>query len=150
MMYNHDCRYIIVFTIVHFDCLFDGTSVETNCSMLEVSCFIWNVATPNLMSYFCSSAASTPLTVKEIQNELNEMTAEKWYQLGVQLGISPATLSTIESDYPRDAQRCMTEVIIRWLRNAPEFPWAKLAEAVEVMGGYAALAEKLRQKISQG
>ena len=102
------------------------------------------------MSYFCSSAASTPLTVKEIQNELNEMTAEKWYQLGVQLGISPATLSTIESDYPRDAQRCMTEVIIRWLRNAPEFPWAKLAEAVEAMGGYAALAEKLRQKISQG
>ena len=90
------------------------------------------------------------MTVKEIQNELNEMTAAKWYQLGVQLGISSATLSTIESDYPRDAQRCTTEVIIRWLRNAPEFPWAKLAEAVEVMGGYAALAEKLRQKTSQG
>ena len=40
MMYNHDCRYILAFTIVHFDCLFDGTSIETNCSMLEVSCFI--------------------------------------------------------------------------------------------------------------
>ena len=90
------------------------------------------------------------MTVKEIQNELNEVTAAKWYQLGLQLGISPATLSIIESDYPRDAQRCMTEVIIRWLRNAPEFPWAKLAEALEVIGGYAAVAEKLRQKITQG
>jgi len=91
-----------------------------------------------------------PLTVKEIQNELNEMTAAKWYQLGVQLEIDSATLNTIEYNHPRDAQRCMTEVIIRWLQNAPEFPWAKLAEAVEAMGGYAALAEKLRQKISQG
>ena len=109
--------------------------------------------TPNLIScvnHFCSSAASTPLAVKEIQNELREMTAAKWYQLGVQLGISPATLSTIEIDHPHDAQRCMTEVINRWLRNAPEYSWAKLAQAVEAIGDYAALAERLRQKTSQG
>ena len=88
--------------------------------------------------------------MKEIQNELNEMTAAKWHQLGVQLEIPAATLSTIEIDHPRDAQRCMTEVINRWLQNAPECSWAKLAEAVEAMGEYAALAEKLRQKMSQG
>ena len=74
----------------------------------------------------------------------------KWYQLGVQLEIPPAKLSTIESDHLRDAQRCMTEVIYWWLQNAPECSWAKLAEAVEAMGGYAVLAEKLRQKMSQG
>ena len=73
------------------------------------------------------------------------MTAAKWYQLGVQLGISAATLSTIEIDHPHGAQRCLTEVITRWLQNAPECSWAKLAEAVEAMGGYAALAEKLRK-----
>ena len=78
------------------------------------------------------------------------MTAAQWYQLGVQLEIPPATLSTIERDHPHDAQRCMTEVIIRWLQNAPEFPWAKLAAALEEMGGYAALAERLRQKMPQG
>ena len=82
----------------------------------------------------------------EIQNELNEMAAAKWYQLGMQLEIPPATLSTIEHDHPHDAQRCMTEVVNRWLRNAPECSWAKLAQAVEAMDGYAVLAEKLKQK----
>ena len=99
-------------------------------------------------NYFCFLAAYT-LTLKEIQNELKEMTAAKWYQLGVQLEMPPATLSTIESDHPRDAQRRMTEVIYWWLQNTPECSWAKLAEAVEAMGGYAVLAGKIKQKMSQ-
>ena len=78
------------------------------------------------------------------------MTPAKWYGLGVQLGIPTATLSTIESDHPYDARRCMTEVILWWLQNSQECSWAKLAQAVEAMGGYAALAERLRQKISEG
>jgi len=77
------------------------------------------------------------------------MTAE-WYQLGVQLEIPPATLNTLERDHPHDARRCMTEVITRWLQNVPECSWAKLVKAVQVMGGYAALAERLRQKMPQG
>ena len=77
------------------------------------------------------------------------MTAE-WYHLGVLLEIPSAILSTIEYNYPRDPQRCMTEVIIWWLRNAPECSWAKLAQAVEAMGGYTVLAKRLRQKKSQG
>ena len=112
-------------------------------------CLLLGMLQHTQFNYFCSSAASTPLTVKEIQNELREMTAE-WYQLGVQLKIPPATLNTIERDHPHDAQRCMTEVMNRWLQNAPESSWAKLAQAVEAMGGYVALAEKLTQKTSQG
>ena len=81
---------------------------------------------------------------------MRELTAAKWYQLGVQLEIPPATLSTIQCDHPYDVQGCMTEVINRWLRNTPECSWEKLAQAVEAMGDYAALAEKLRQKLSQG
>ena len=99
---------------------------------------------------FCFPVASTPLTVKDIYHELKEMTAARWHQLGVQLGIRPGTLSTIEHSYPHDPQRCMTEVIMWWLQNAPECSWAKLAEPVEAMGGYAALAERLRQKTSHG
>ena len=101
----------------------------------------------NYCLYF--PAASTPLTVKEIQNELSEMAAANWYQLGMQLEIPPAELRTIECNNPHDAQRCMTEVLNRWLRNAPECSWAKLAQAVETMGGYAVLAEKLRKKMPQ-
>ena len=142
--------------MINFDCLFSGASIEINClRLLEVCCVcclkLGN--RPKLIScvnYFCSSAAPTPLTVKEIQNELREMTAAKWYQLGVQLEIPPTTLNTIESDHSHDAQCCMTEVINMWLQNAPECSWEKLAEAVEAMGDYAALAYGLRQKMSQG
>ena len=81
---------------------------------------------------------------------MKELKAAEWHHLGVQLGIDSATLNTIEYNCHRDAQRCMTEVISMWLRNAPECSWAKLAQAVEAMGGYTVLAEKLRQKMSQG
>ena len=81
---------------------------------------------------------------------MREVTAAKWHQLGVQLEIDSATLNTIEYNYHRDAQRCMTEVITRWLQNAPECSWAKLAKAVKAMGDYAVLAEELRQKMPQG
>ena len=103
-----------------------------------------------LFSSFCFPVASPPLTVNYILKELRELTAAKWYQLGVQLGILPSVLRTIEYNNPRDVQHCMTEVIDWWLQNAPECSWAKLAKAVEAMGGYAALAERLRQKTSQG
>ena len=98
-------------------------------------------------NYLCFLGAST-LTLREIQNELNEMEAAKWYQLGMQLGVPTAILSTIESDH--DTQPRMTKAINWWFRNTPERSLAKLAEAVETMGGYAVLAEKLRQKMSQG
>ena len=81
---------------------------------------------------------------------MREVTAAKWYQLGVQLEIDSATLSTIESNHPRDALRCMTEVLDWWLRNAPERSWEKLAEALEAMGGYKVSVKKLRRKTSQG
>ena len=100
-------------------------------------------------NYLCFLGAST-LTLREIQNELNEMEAARWYQLGIQLGVPIAILSTIESDHPHDTQRRMTEVINWWFRNTPERSWAELAEAVEMMGGYAVLAERLRQRMSQG
>ena len=65
-------------------------------------------------------------------------------------GSSSSHTNTVESDHPRDTQRRMTEAINWWFRNTPERSWAKLAEAVETMGGYAVLAERLRQKMSQG
>ena len=82
----------------------------------------------------------------EIQNELREVTAAKWHHLGVQLGIPPPTLSTIECNYPCDARQCMTEVLRWWLQNAPDCSWAKLTESLEAMGGYRVLVQKLRRQ----
>ena len=92
------------------------------------------------------SSPAKPLTLQEIVIELTEVT--EWHQLGVQLNVPPATLRTIESNYPRDAQRQKIEVLIWWYNNAPEISWEKLAQAVEAVGGHAALAKNLRLKMN--
>ena len=88
------------------------------------------------------------MKLRDIQNELGDVT--DWYQLGVQLGISTADLDQIQMNCPRNAQQCKTKVLDLWLRNVPECSWAKLAQAVEAIGGYALLADKIRKKTSQG
>ena len=117
-----------------------GSSLDFGVQMVQ------NTQFNSCDNYFCFSADSTQLTLKEIQNELREVTAAKWYQLGLQLEIPSGTLKTIESNYPHDVQRCMTEVLDFWLRNAPECSWEKLTEPLEAMGGYGLLVKKLERK----
>ena len=57
--------------------------------------------------------------------------AADWFNLGVALGLSYDTLKTIESDYPRDAPRCLTEMINAWLRNSSQPTWQGLVLALE-------------------
>ena len=91
------------------------------------------------------SSPAKRLKLQEIVSELTEVT--EWHQLGVHLDVPAATLRTIESNY-HDVQRRKTEVLIWWCDNAPEISWEKLAQAVEAVGGHAAVAEKLRLKMS--
>ena len=112
-------------------------------------CFIKNIqvfhAHTTTLSPICFPATSTQPELKEIQNELGEVT--EWHQLGVELGLPHAKLKEIENDYPQN-QRRKVEVLDWWCRNT-EVSWIKLAKAVEEMG-YTVLAEKLRRKTFQG
>ena len=102
----------------------------------------------SIASHALIPAVSTCLTLKEIKNELTEVT--EWYQLGVELGLGAPQLREIERDHPQDTQRCKTEVLDWWLRNAPEVSWEKLAQALETMGGHATVTQKLRKKVPKG
>ena len=93
------------------------------------------------------AGASTCLTLREIENELSEVTATDWYPLGVQLGLRPPTLREILNNYPHDTQRFRQEVLHIWIRNAPEASWKSLAQAVQAIGRYESLAQKLRRKV---
>ena len=89
--------------------------------------------------------ALTELTLREIQNELSEVT--HWYSLGIQLGLAPGTLYNIESNHPHDADRCKIDVLDWWLRNEQDATWEKLAQALEAVRGHDVLVQKLREKV---
>lgn len=90
---------------------------------------------------------STYLTLKDVENELKEVAAADWFSLGLQLDIRPAKLRDIEKNHPGEVQRCKTDVLDLWLRNAPDVSWEKMADALEQTGGYDVLVRRLRVKV---
>ena len=97
--------------------------------------------------YYLSPAASTCLTLREIENELSEVTGADWYPLGVQLGLRPPTLREIQKNYPLNTEQCRREMLDLWLCSTPEASWKSLAQAVQALGRYTSLAQKLRTKV---
>ena len=61
----------------------------------------------------------------------------RWYDLGLRLGLQKNTLDVIENNHPKDASRCLTECLSRWL---------SIADGVESRGGatYDSLSNAIR------
>ena len=57
--------------------------------------------------------------------------APRWRDLGVSLGLDSSTLELIDADHPRDASRCLTEVLAKWLQQVRTIPsWRTLVFAL--------------------
>ena len=69
-------------------------------------------------------------SLKAILDSISTLAAD-WFNLGVALGLSYSKLKTIESDYPRNAPRCLTEMLIAWLRSNSQPSWRGLVLALE-------------------
>ena len=71
----------------------------------------------------------------------------KWYDVGVELLISPDTLDAIKENEHYVCEACFREMLKQWLRRSnPRPTWAELAEALRSpMIGYGHLANKLSQ-----
>ena len=50
------------------------------------------------------------------------------------MGLSYNDLKTIEYNYPRDAEQCLTECLAKWLTDDIEATWDKLAIAAGEVG----------------
>ena len=72
-------------------------------------------------------------------------TRAKWYDVGVELLISPDTLDAIEENKRGICEAYFREMLKEWLRRPKPHPtWAELAEALRSpMIGYGHLADKL-------
>ena len=68
----------------------------------------------------------------------------KWFDLGIQLGISKANLKLISQQHC-DQMRCLTETLNIWLETNPNANWAEIAVALKHSSEYD-LATNLASK----
>ena len=72
-------------------------------------------------------------------------------ELGLKLGLKKNTLDAIETNYPRDAHRCLIECLSKWLERADDVDskggatWDSLSDALRSMDEIA-VADKLDQE----
>ena len=55
---------------------------------------------------------------------------EKWYSLGLQLGIDSQKLNTIEQSEPQSPFKCKGKMLKMWLLEDPAPTWGKLINAL--------------------
>ena len=56
--------------------------------------------------------------------------SHKWHDLGLRLELKEGTLKAIESDYPKNAQDCLREMLSTWLKIEPGAMWRTLCAAL--------------------
>ena len=83
--------------------------------------------------------------IKQVLKEKKFQTINR-FDLGLYLGLSYNDLKTIEDNYPRDAERCLTEFLAKWLTDDIEATWDKLAIAAGKVG-YTSVAEYISESI---
>ena len=55
----------------------------------------------------------------------------KWFNIGLQLGISQGTLDAIKLDNQGDPGRCFTDTLVEWLKSFDLCPsWSGLARSL--------------------
>ena len=92
-----------------------------------------------------SQPAGQQLTVDDLRvlmKELNDVCA-KWYNIGVQLGVSVGTLDAIEKQY-RDPSDCLRKTLTTWLKSSTP-GWTNVVDALNIVGE-ARLAAELEHK----
>ena len=67
----------------------------------------------------------------------------KWYELGLELQLTEATLDNIRADPDHTSHKRM--MLQKWLQQDPDASWEKLASALTKMG-YKAAANRIRQQ----
>ena len=86
------------------------------------------------------------LELRDVVLVLRDVAGTQWYDLGLQLRLSPSTLDTIAADH-QTADDCKRVMLRKWLQSDPEAGWEKLAAALTLMG-HETTSATIRRKFS--
>ena len=70
-----------------------------------------------------------PIKLNEMYEDLVGI-SHKWHDLGLRLELKKGTLEVIESNHPKNAQRCLSEMLSTWLKVEPRATWHTLCAAL--------------------
>ena len=79
------------------------------------------------------------LELRDVIVAIKDVAGTQWYDLGLQLKLSPSTLDTIAADN-QTSDDCKRVMLRKWLQSDPEASWERLAAALTLTGHEAAAA----------
>ena len=82
--------------------------------------------------------------LRDVVVALKDVAGTQWYDLGLQLQLSPSTLDTIKADH-HTSDDCKRTMLRKWLQIDPEASWEKLAAALTLIGHKTTAAAVRRQ-----
>ena len=71
--------------------------------------------------------------LRDVIPALKDVAGTQWYDLGLQLRLSPSTLDSIAADH-QTADDCKRAMLRKWLQSDLEASWEKLAAALALTG----------------
>ena len=83
--------------------------------------------------------------LRDVVVALKDIAGTQWYDLGLQLQLSPFTLDTIAAHHNVDDHKRM--MLRKWLQIDPEASWEKLAAALALIG-HKTIAAVIRRQFS--
>ena len=90
------------------------------------------------------------LTIDDLREVCNAVWAarNKWYDIGIQLGLKATDLDEIEENYPRNIGKCFSKMLMLWLRGVnPPPTWSAMVDALKIPAvGLGDLAEEVESK----
>ena len=84
--------------------------------------------------------------LRDVVVALKDVAGTQWYDLGLQLQLSPSTLDTIKADH-QNVDDCKRMMLRKWLQSDPEASWEKLAAAL-TLSGHKTTAAAIRRQFS--
>lgn len=86
------------------------------------------------------------LELRDVIIALADVGGREWYDLGLQLHLSPSTLDTIAAHPNVEDHKLM--MLKKWLHQDPEASWEKLASALTLIGHKTTAASVRNQFVS--